>query len=976
MKHSLLKRFIQSLQSALLCTGLLAEWTSLEAAFRRINHDNPRDPTAAKIFQLENELTVYLTENHQSPRFTAEIAVRVGSTHDPVDSTGLAHYLEHMLFKGTKKMGTLNFEKERAYLERISDLYEQHFRESNPEKRKAIYSEINAASQLASRYAIPNEMDKLYKAMGETGLNAHTHDEETVYTVNLPANRLRQWALIESDRFQNPVFRLFQAELEVVYEEKNQALDNEGQILEDAVRRILFKKHPYGQQTVIGDVEHLKNPSLKNLHEFFGTHYVPNNMAVLISGDVNTQEAIQLIDEHFASWKSKPLPLRKIGADPPPQSVERVTVKYQGEESVLLAFRLSPRNHPDTEILKLVDMTLDNSVAGLININLNQKQRVRRAGSSVEFMNDHGMQYLWGIPKKGQPLKEVEALLLTQLKVLQEGQFDDWILHAIITDFKKSRKASLESDDARVALMRSSFLSFADWDHTVGELDRMEKLTKQDLVRAARKYYKGGFVAGYRVDAQHELPSIQKPDIERINIDPSRQSDFAKEVLSMPVENLKPVFVKPGVDFQKQRIQEGMNFYYSRNPLNDLFSLTFSIELGTRENNRIGIASLFLDKSGTRQMPLERLKKEWYKLGTDFAITPGETETTLTLSGLDENLTRSLRLLSELLQEPSAEPAVLAELKKIIIAQRLDLKKDFRTIGSALSAFGRYGTNSPQLRALSNDALQSLQISELHNLTRTLLDYKHAIGYTGALPKETVIELLKTWRPREGPLKSTPAHGFLSVQSVPTNRVFFLHKEMAQAQIQVDLGGDPFDEGSQTSIQLFNEYFSGGMSGVVFQELRESRALAYSAGAIYFGGARKGEQSTLSGHIGCQADKAIEAIAAFMDLLQTLPASKERFEESRDAVINRYRTSKLGFREVLGAVRSWERLEIPIDPRSHRFHAVKAAELETLLEFHRHCIKDKNLIISLVGDRSKIRIGALNKIGNMTEVHVDQLFAF
>src|SRR5438094_1759154 len=503
---------------ALFAAGLvLAPQLPALAGTKRLNQPTPKDPMAVQIYQLDNGLTVYLTENHETPRFEAQIAVRAGSKHDPAESTGLAHYLEHMLFKGTTRVGTLDYEKEKPHLDRITELYEKHFHETDPEKRKAIYAEINQESQLAAQFEIPNEMDKLYKAMGEQGLNAHTWHEETVYQVNLPRNRLEQWAILESERFQHPVFRLFQPELEIVYEEKNQTLDNKEAVIEFAVNKLLFKKHPYGQQTTIGEVEHLKNPSLKNMYEFFEKNYVPGNMAIVISGDIRPRQTIKLIDRHFSAWQARPVPQPRHCEVKRRQEAERVTVKYKGEEYVLLAFRTPGRNDPEAEALKLIDMILSNATAGLIDLNLNQQQKVRRAGSNPELNNDYGGEYLWGVPKKGQSLKEVEDLLRQQLELIRNGEVEDWIIPAIISDFKKNRKAMLEADESRVATMRNAFLAFQDWDYAIGEIDRIEKLTKEDVVRAANKYFQGGYVAGYRRDEQREIPKIEKPKIDKID---------------------------------------------------------------------------------------------------------------------------------------------------------------------------------------------------------------------------------------------------------------------------------------------------------------------------------------------------------------------------------------------------------------------------------------------------------------------------
>ena len=337
---------------AALALVLAALPVSALAGYQRINQPNPADPMAVQIYRLDNGLTVYLTENHESPRFEAQIAVRAGSKNDPPDTTGLAHYLEHLLFKGTTHLGTMDYAKEKPHQDRITALYEQHFRETDPEKRKAIYEEINKETQLASQYEIPNEMDKLYKAMGEEGLNAHTGHEGTVYKVGLPSNRLEQWAVIESERFQHPVFRLFQPELEIVYEEKNRSLDNKDEIIYDAVNKLLFKQHPYGQQTTIGEVEHLKNPSLEHVMDFYRKYYVPGNMAIAISGDINCRQAIKLIDKYFSAWKPAPVPAEKTWAEKPLAGAERVTVKYKAEEYALLAFRAAGperRRHPGAQ---------------------------------------------------------------------------------------------------------------------------------------------------------------------------------------------------------------------------------------------------------------------------------------------------------------------------------------------------------------------------------------------------------------------------------------------------------------------------------------------------------------------------------------------------------------------------------------------------------------------------------------------------
>ena len=946
------------------------------AALQRITQPNPKDAMAVQIFRLHNGLTVFLSENHETPRFSAQIAVRAGSKHDPAETTGLAHYLEHMLFKGSSSLGTLDFAKEKVHLDKITELYEQHFRETDPTKRQAIYAEINRENQSAAQYEIPNELDKVYNAMGEVGLNAHTWNEETVYEVNLPSNHLAQWAAVESDRFQNPVFRLFQSELEIVYEEKNRSLDAKERIIQEAVDRSLFKVHPYGQQTTLGEVEHLKNPSLKNVYAFYEKHYVPGNMAISISGDINVTNTIQLIDREFSKWQAKPVPAGPAWTERPLQGTERVTVKYKGEEFVLVAYRVAGRNDSDADALRFVDMILDNATAGLINLNLNQNQKVREAGSFPELQNDAGAQYLWGIPKAGQTLKEVEDLLVQQIELIKKGEFEDWILPAILTDFKKHRKTEFESNDSRVGLLSTAFIAYQDWDHVVTELDRMARLTKADVVRVANKYFGGGYVAGYRIDEQQSVPKIDKPRIDTINIDATRQSPYAKQILAMPVKPIEPVWLKAEQDYRKIDLEDGIKLYHVKNPLNDLFVLGITVEIGSRHDNRLGLAAELLDKSGTRRFNSENLKKEWYKLGTDLSVSVGENETRITLSGLDENFPAAWSLLMELLTDPVVDAPTLEDLKAIIQAEREDSKKDFRTLAQAVREFNRYGTNSSFLRALPPEKLAALKTDELQALIKSLVSYRRSMDYTGTMPLERVTEILKRRPALAAPTKATPPYRFFTAAAPARDRIQIFDKQLAQSQVFIEFADGTFDEANAPVVNLFNDYFSGGMSSVVFQELREARALAYDAWGLYSTGTRKGEQNLLIGVIGCQTDKTPEALTAFLDLFDRLPASPERFAEARESVQTRYRTGKLEFRQIATTVRAWEKLEVAIDPRPARFARLQALRLEDVMRFAETHSKGRPRLISIVGDRSKFDLAEAAKKSDIVPVSLKEIFAY
>lgn len=942
--------------------------------YHRINEANPDDPLDAHIYELDNGLRVYLTENHEEPRFYAEIAVRAGSKHDPADATGLAHYLEHLLFKGNQHLGTLDYAAEKPYLDEIVALYEEHFNSTDPERRAEIYGEINRLSQQAAQYAVPNEIDKLYNSMGASGLNAHTWHEETVYKVSLPSNRLEQWAAIESDRFVNPVFRLFQTELETVYEEKNRTLDNAGRIIGTAVDELMFKVHPYGQQPTIGTVEDLKNPSLVYIRDYFDTYYVPNNMGIFISGDIDIDATIELIAEKFNSWEAKPVPPVGPWVEAPLQGAERATVQYPGQEQVSLAFRTAPNGSADKEALTLLDMILDNRTAGLINLNLNQQQQVSEAGSSPLFLNDYGVQNLYGVPKQDQSLEEVEDLLLAQLDLIKAGEFEDWILPAIINDFKKNQKASLEFNTARVTSMRQSFIEGADWDEYVGELDRLEHVTKADIVAVANKYFGNDYVAVYRVNAQHEIPSVDKPPIDPVAIDPTRQSEFAAEILAMDYEPIEPDYVVADEDYRKVEFADGVELYYAPNPLNDLFSFSISVDVGTETNDYLSLSSALLDVAGTGTMSNEDLQKEWYRMGSEFRFGSGENASGMSLSGLDEQFEDSLDLMMQLIHDPRTEEQTLEQLKAITLKSRADQKVSPAAIARALFLYNRYGEESPMLEALTSDEIMAAQLDDLLALPASLLNYKHTIAYTGSLPLEDVVSILREHYPVADELQDPPPYRFREVREFSQDEVMVVDQKTAQAQVRIEFGDGVFDEADTVDAQLYTSYFGSGMSSVVFQELREARALAYSASAGYSQGSRENAQNLMMGVIGTQTDKTVDALTAFIDLIDNMPTSNERFEETVNSLVNRYRTSKINFREVIGAVRQWEQLGLEGDPRRQRFDELRNANMDDLLQFQQQHIQDKPKLISILGDLSVINRDDLEQFGSVQEVSPEQLF--
>ena len=931
----------------------------------------PDDGLGVTIHRLQNGLTVYLSPNKGEPRVSARVAVRAGSKNDPADSTGMAHYLEHMLFKGTSRLGTLDFEKERPQLERIRALYEDLFKTTDEVARAKIYKEIDAANGRASAFAVPNEFDRFYRSIGAEGLNAFTSDEQTVYVVSIPANRLEAWAKVEAERFKSPVFRLFQTEIETVYEEKNRSMDNAERILGDEVENRLYKKHPYGQQPTLGSIEHLKNPSLAKMYAFYDRWYAPNNMAIALSGDFDRAKTLELIKKNFGAWTPHALPELPAWELPKPKGEETYEVKYEAEQKVEVAWLTVPHSHPDADALAVMDMIVDNAAAGLFNLRLNQAQKVKASGSYPSMRNDAGSWNAWALSKKGQTPEEAKALLLEAIEALKAGDFSDDDVAAVIVNFELGEKARLESNDSRVSLMAASFIEVEPWERAVGRLDRIRKVTKADVVRVANKYLGADRIVVYRRDAKPEVPKISKPAFTHIAIDPSRESAFMKEILAIPAQPIEPKWLVSGRDYQITPI-EGGRLYSTKNPYNDLFSLTFLYERGSRAERELCAAVDLLELGGAGPWSADEFKKKLFALGTTLTYSCGDQDSAVHLSGLDRNLWSSLELMVQRFDWPNIEAGTLDKMIDVELGARDDEKKSPNAVHYALGQIASRGRDSMVLKRLSNPELKALNESRLKGLMRGFMLHPSRTAYVGNRAPREIGKLLDTGRR----LRPVPAHVPLKLLRPDSTRVLFTHRDMVQAQVGFIAADETFDPEHAVDYQFYSEYMGGDMSAVIFQEVRESRALAYSASGGHTNAADKGDDTMLWGRLGCQADKTPEAVKLMASLFQDFPGSEKRFRETAKSIEESYRTSPVPFRSIPGSVIGWEDQGIAGgDPGPKRFERSGKYSLPELETFAKR-FKTKPLTVWILGHRDRVGLDQLKALGGFEEKSLDSLFPY
>ncbi|GAA4114610.1 insulinase family protein [Aquimarina addita] len=935
------------------------------------------DPTGLRLYTLDNGLTVYLSKNEEEPKIQTYIAVRAGSNYDPKESTGLAHYLEHMVFKGTDEIGTQDFEKEKVLLKEISDLYEQHKAESDSEKKKEIYKKIDEVSQEASKISISNEYDKMISSLGAQGTNAHTWFEETVYKNKIPTNELDKWLMVESERFSKLVLRLFHTELEAVYEEFNRGQDNDGRKVYVAMLKGLFPTHPYGQQTTIGTSDHLKNPSMVAIHNYFNTYYVPNNMAMVLVGDIDFEETIKKVDKAFGSFQKKELTHPILPKENPITGPVINEVFGPTAESVSIAYRSDAIGTKEEKLLTLVDMLLANGKAGLIDLNLNQKQVVQNAGCSPTFLNDYGYHQFYGTPKADQTLDEVKDLLLAQIEKIKAGNFDEWMINAVINDLKLSKTKQYESNTQLATAYYNAFIHRQNWKDKVTFLDDLKKISKQELVDFANTFYKDNYVVTYKRKGEDtNIVKVQNPGITPVALNRDKQSEFLKKFSNAETLPLAPKFIDYKVAIKETKTDSGLPLSFIDNPNNDLFELKFIFDIGQDHDRKASLATGYLNYLGTDSLSSDALKKEFYKLGINYSVYAGEDKTYVGVSGLKENLDAGLSLLENLWTNAVPDQEAYTKYIDQIAKSRIDGKTSKGNIlWNGLMSYGAYGDDSPLRNIYTIEELKAIDPQELVNKIKELRTYKQRIFYYGKDIDKAIASINTHHKIGKEELLNYPEKTNY-VEKETGGNVYFVDYDMVQSEILFLAKGAPFDPSKMAATKLFNTYFGSGLSSIVFQEIRESKSLAYSAFSAYDTASEIGKSNYVYAYVGTQANKLSEAVNAMMELMNDMPEAEEQFNAAKEATLKKIAAERITKANIFWTYESLKKLGITQDNREEMYKTIENMTLTDLKTFFNENIKGKSYNVMVIGNKKDLDMKALAKLGNVQEMDIDYLFNY
>ncbi|MBP7478019.1 MAG: insulinase family protein [Chitinophagales bacterium] len=949
------------------------------------------DPLNAVIRKLPNGLTFYLSVNKDEPRVQTYIAVKAGSKFDPSDNTGLAHYLEHMMFKGTHKYGTSNWEAEKALLDKISALYEKHKAEKDPEKKKAIYQEIDKASFEASKLAIPNEYDKMISSLGAKGTNAYTSNDQTVYVNDIPANELEKWMMVESERFQTLVLRLFHTELEAVYEEYNISQDNDRRWAYANLMKALYPNHPYGTQTTIGEGEHLKNPSMVNIHNYFNKYYVPNNIAICISGDIDVEQTTLLIEKYFSDWKSKDIKPFVQPTLPPIKAPIAVENFGPQDEFVFVGYRMPAANNKENLKLKMIDRILSNGSAGLIDLDIMQKQKLLSASSSYHLMHDHSIHALYGKPRAGQSLDEVRNILLEEIQKLKKGDFEDWMVFAAMNDIKVEFLKSLEANRNRAGAFVEAFTLNYEWKDYISQLDDMREITKADLVAFANKHYGNNYAVSYKRKGENNKPKVNKPKITPIVLNRDSSSGFAKNFFTVKSKDIDPVFIDLSANMMNHKFNPMTDVYYIPNQDNDLARYTMIYDGGLDNDLMYGLAGEYLKYLGTGKLTAEEFKKELFKLGLTVSYNVTRDRTTFSIFGLDENIDQGIELLKEHIATCKPDQKAFEEMVKDLIKQRQNAKTDKGVILRNMTNYAKFGPINPSTNIISEETLKSMNAEGFMRAIHGFAMMPVKIFFYG---KKDIRQLFRGDVGSVQSVFSKPTNGaeqrmdntyippipnaiqYKAQENTGKQVLFYNYPGMVQAQIMLVSKGEPLNPANLSGSTLFADYFGGGLSSIVFQEIREQKAIAYSAYAAFTTPERKNDNHFLQAFVGTQSDKMETAMTEMLKLLNKMPRVEKQYENARNSTIKQIASDRITKENIFWRNEALKKMGFEKDFREAVYNEIKSTDIDKFEKFFNANIANKNFTYVILGDKTKINFEALKKVGEVKEMTPLEVFAY
>lgn len=932
-----------------------------------------------KEYRLENGLTVWLNEDHSQPKVFGAVVVKAGAKDCP--DTGIAHYFEHMMFKGTDRIGTLDYESEKVLLDSIAMKYDELAMTEDTAARARLQKEINELSIRSSEYVIPNEFNRLINRFGGSGLNAATSYDATIYFNTFSPQYMVQWAEINSERLINPVFRLFQSELETVYEEKNMYGDFIGGQVMDTLMARYFGPHPYAYP-IIGSTKNLKNPRLTEMHKFFEDYYVASNMALILSGDFDAQQVMPILEKAFSRIRSGNAPKQEKVMLPPFNGRETMKVKFPIPfiKAMGLGFRGVSANHEDQVALNIAVNLLNNANGTGYLDKLMVEHKLMGALAINESMNEAGILAVAIMPKLLiQSYSSAEKMVWDEINRVKNGDFSDEMFNSLKLEQKRQYASSLENIDSRATIMMNLFSQGKSWNDYLNEVARIESITKEDVVRVAQKYFSNNYLCVTKSTGKYPKDNLPKPAFSPVvprNADAS--SSYAKQLEKIPEQQVAPRIIDFEKDVKTSKLTPLVTLYTTPNPLNDIFTLNISYGIGALEQPELMQLTNYLQLLGTESLSFEQFRSRLQSIGSTLAFDVTPDAFVMKVTGFDNHIDETMELVGDFIRHAKADDK---KLRQIVDDAKVSEKAFFKSghnVASALLEQVKYGDQSRYLRKLSLSQIKKLKGKDMLAIYDKVRSVQCDLHYCGTLPVEKVIGTIRQHLPLERTTVASNSPYYRELKQYDRPTVFFIDMpDMAQSIVYGYVKGDPVDDkASRHASQLFSVYFGGDMSSLMFQEIREFRSFAYRTSGRYQlpNHAHKGTAGSFTAMLSTQSDKTLDALGVLDSLIREMPLKPERMEAVKQTLVNRINNDYPPFRNLSEKVASARMEGFDRDPAEEFLRDIATMDMQDISRFYREQISGRPVVYVITGNRKHIDMKKLAEYGTIIKVKKKDIY--
>lgn len=930
--------------------------------------------------KLGNGLTVWLNEDHSQPKVFGAVVVKAGAKETP--DTGLAHYFEHMMFKGTDKIGTIDYPSEKAILDVIFSKYDALAMTDDPAERARLLRIINELSAKAAEYVIPNEFDQMISSFGGTEMNAVTSYDYTFYFNTFSPQYLAQWAELNSERLLNPVFRMFQSEMETVYEEKSRYNDTVSHLAIEELTKRYFYPHPYAYP-IIGSAENLRNPRVSEMRAFFERYYVASNMGLILCGDFDKETALPIIESAFSRLRRGEVP-----------KAERVDLPdFQGRETVAirvplpflrvigLGFRGATNHDADLMALSVAVRLLNNSNGTGFLDQLTMEHKVKGALVLNKNMNEAGMLGIVVLPKGWlQSYRAAEKLVWKQIDRIKTGDFGEELFQSLKLELKRERESLLESIDSRAERMMHVFSEGKSWPEYLDEVERIDALTREDIMAVAQKYFSDKNYL-YAVKKTGTYPADKNLDPMLEPIVPKNQnrlSAYRRHLEELPVKEKAIRFLDFGRDVRIMPLSERVTLYASPNPVNEIFSLTLAFGVGELECAQVSLLAAYLPLLGTETMSFETFRRHLQALGSTLGFTSSDSDFLIAIYGFDRHFEETLTLVRDFLSHLKADDKKLQLLVDEEKMKTRSWTSSSETLGRMLFEKVKFGEQSRFLTKLSWRDMKKLRGEELLATLRRVTTVACDIHYCGLESPELVAEQVARLVPLERITEPSNSPFVRDLMRYDEPAILFLNKgNIRQAIIYCYSNIGPLaDVRTRYIARLFNAYFGDDSSSLLFQEIREFRSFAYEVdGGVIVPPFNQGNKAAyFYMRISTQTDKAIEAIRALEELSRGIPLDADRLEQVKKQLRHKLSNDYPAYRSLSLRVAGMRREGFSEDPNRRFVEELERITLDDIRGFYETYVRDSLRIYAVVANQKVIDMKQLEAFAPIEKVASKSLY--